>query len=169
MRLPAALFKRGEPELRPGGRGTLQCGVYGEEDTMAQLSLDAQELATIAWFLETAVVSLKEALEEAEEEGVEDAVRARDLYDLEGLREALQSSLGAAPEGGEAAALELTPRQLDRLARLADDAARLCRGETPRGDLELPSALNEAATLEKTLTGIRDKALGHPEHAGDLH
>jgi hypothetical protein len=136
---------------------------------MAQLGLDAQELATIAWFLETAVVSLKEALEEAEEEGVEDAVRARDLYDLEGLREALQGSLGAAPEGQEAVPLEVTPRQLDRLARLADDAARLCRGEAPRGDMELPAALPEAATLEKTLAGVRDKAQGHPEYPGEQH
>ena len=134
---------------------------------MAQLELTTQELATVAWFLEAAVVSLKEALEEAEEEGVEDAVRARDLYDLEGLRQTLQEGMGAAPEGE--AVVELDARQLARLARLADDAARLCRGETPRGDLELPSALPEAATLEKTLAGVRDKAAGHPEYAGDLH
>ncbi|HKJ71298.1 MAG TPA: hypothetical protein VKA55_06060 [Gammaproteobacteria bacterium] len=136
---------------------------------MARLELTTQELATVAWFLEAAVVSLKEALEEAEEEGVEDAVRARDLYDLEGLREALQGSLGAAPEGTAATPLELTPTQLHRLGRLADDAARLCRGETPHGDLELPSALSEAATLEKTLAGVRDKARAHPEAPGESH
>jgi len=136
---------------------------------MAQLELTAQELATVAWFLETAVVSLKEALEEAEEEGVEDAVRVRDLYDLEGLREALQGSLGAASEGEGATPLELTPRQLDRLGRLAEDAARLCRGEAPRGDMELPSALTEAEALEKTLVGVRDKAYGHPDFPGESH
>lgn len=136
---------------------------------MARLELSAQELATIAWFLETAVVSLKEALEEAEEEGVEDAVRVRDLNDLEGLREAMQGSLGAAPEGEDARPLELAPRQLEQLARLADDAARLCRGEPPRGDMELPSALPEAEALEKTLIALRDKARGHPEAPGELH
>ena len=134
---------------------------------MAQLSLTTQEVATLAWFLEAAVVSLKEALEEAEAEGVEDAVRARDLYDLEGLREAFQGAMGEAPEGQ--AALDLAPRQLDRLGRLADDAARLCRGEAPRDDLELPSALPEAETLEKTLTGVRDKVIAHPDYTGDLN
>lgn len=136
---------------------------------MARLQLSAQELATIAWFLESAVVSLKEALEEAEEEGVEDAVRVRDLYDLEGLRASLQGSLGAGPEGEEAVPLELTPRQLGQLGRLAEDAARLCRGETPRGDLEAPSALAEAGALEATLNAIRDKVRSHPEAPDEPH
>lgn len=134
---------------------------------MAQLALTTQEVATVAWFLEAAVVSLKEALEEAEAEGVEDALRARDLYDLEALRAAFQGAMGEAPEGQ--ATLDLAPGQLDRLARLADDAARLCRGETPRGDLELPSSLPEANTLEKALIAVRDKAVAHPEYTGDLN
>ncbi|MEF8793739.1 hypothetical protein [Thiohalorhabdus sp.] len=133
---------------------------------MAQVSLTTQEVATLAWFLEAAVVSLKEALEEAESEGVEDVVRARDLYDLETLREAFQGAMGEALE--EKATLELAPGKLDRLARLADDAARLCRGETPRQDLELPSTLPEAETLEKTLVAVRDKVVEHPEYTGDF-
>ncbi len=135
---------------------------------MAQLELDAQELATMAWFLETAVVSLKEALEEEEAtEGVGDAVRARDLYDLEGLRERVQIGLGERSQEDDASRrIDLTARQLQRLERLAADALCLCRGERPGTPLDSPPALAEAGALEEVLKGVRSKVQGHPGYPG---
>ena len=122
----------------------------------------------MAWFLETAVVSLKEVLEEPESEGLGDAVRVRDLDDLEGLRERIQSQVGQGGEEERPRVLELTPTQLHRLGRLAEDAGRLCREESPRMPMESPSALPEAQALERILEGVRKKVRGHPEHpAGD--
>lgn len=131
---------------------------------MAEIHLDPEEIATVAWFLETAVVSLKEALEEeGETEGVGDAVRVRDLHDLEDLRQRIQLGLRSqSPEGSEEA-VELPPEQLRNLARLAGDALRLCRGETPHKPLETPPALADASGLEGILEGVQSKAQGHPE------
>jgi len=133
---------------------------------MARLETTTHELALLAWFVEAAVVSLKVSLEEQEEqEGVEDALRARDLYVLEGLREALQGAMGAA---GEAQAeLELDAEQLNRLGRLAEDAIALCRGERPDSDLAEMAVPPDAAALEQSLTAVRDKVHGHPEYTGE--
>ncbi|MFP4560476.1 MAG: hypothetical protein ACLFRB_07590 [Thiohalorhabdus sp.] len=131
---------------------------------MATVRLDAQELAVAAWFVESAVVSLKEYLEEEEgtdaEEGVEDAMRVRDLYLLEEIRAALQGE----PAQTEGAALELTPQQLERLGRLADDAAALCRGERPRAEMQEMPLPPDAGALAHTLEGLRDRLRAHPQH-----
>jgi len=135
---------------------------------MARLELTIHEIALVAWFVEAAVVSLKESLEEQEEqEGVEDALRARDLYVLDALREALQGGMGAAQGTEQGAALELSGEQLNRVGRLAEDAIALCRGQQPDSDLAEMAVPPDAASLEKTLAGIRDKVQGHPDYTGD--
>ncbi|MFA9460758.1 hypothetical protein [Thiohalorhabdus methylotrophus] len=128
---------------------------------MATAHLDAQELAITAWFVESAVVSLKEYLEEDAEEGVEDALRVRDLYLLEGIRSLLQGHLGSA----ESVSLELSAEQLERLSRLADDAAALCRGQRPgTEEMQALSTPPDASALAHILEGLRDKLRAHPEH-----
>lgn len=134
---------------------------------MAVIRMDAQELATVAWFLESAIVSLKENLEEAEEEGVEDAVRARDLYELEGLRETLQAGLREGTEDDGGRSVDLEPRQLARLGRLAGDAAALCRGEKTDADLGAMGIPPEAGALAATLAAVRDRARAHPQFPDD--
>ncbi|KPV40404.1 hypothetical protein AN478_06280 [Thiohalorhabdus denitrificans] len=132
---------------------------------MATVQLDAQELAVTAWFVESAVVSLKEYLEEEgeeadSEEGMESAMRVRDLSLLEEVRAALQGGPGQT----EGAALELTPEQLERLGRLADDAAALCRGERPRPEMQEMPLPPDAGALAHTLEGLRDRLRAHPQH-----
>ena len=128
---------------------------------MPQLQLDAQEIATLAWFLESAIVSLKESLEEEDEvQGVEDALTARDLDALEGLRGALQGALG-----GEGAAVELTPEQMQRLARLADDAARVCRGG--KGERVMGPGPGDASALAGAVEAVAGRVRAHAEYPGD--
>ncbi len=129
---------------------------------MATVRMSAQELATVAWFLEAAVVSLKENLEEAEEEGMEDAARARHLYLLEGLRKSLQEGLRSEDGEGEHW-VELDPGQLGLLERLAGDALALCRGEKPGTDLDGMGTPPDAAALASILSGVRDRLRTHPQ------
>jgi len=135
---------------------------------MARLEFNTHEIALVAWFLEAAVVSLKESLEEQEEqEGVEDALRARDLYLLESLRETLQGAMGSAQGAEQGAVLELSGEQLNRLGRLAGDAIALCRGQQPDSDLAEMAVPPDAASLEKSLAAVRDRVQGHPEYTGE--
>jgi hypothetical protein len=135
---------------------------------MVRLELTTHELALVAWFVEAAVVSLKESLEEQEEqEGVEDALRARDLFTLEALRESLQSGMGQAQGGEQGAAVELEAEQLNRLGRLAEDAVTLCRGKTPDSELAAMDTPPDAGALADSLAGIRDKVRAHPQYSGD--
>ncbi|HKJ87031.1 MAG TPA: hypothetical protein VKA48_00735 [Gammaproteobacteria bacterium] len=127
---------------------------------MATVDLDVQERATLAWFVESAVVSLKEHLEEDEEEGVEDALRVRDLYLLDGIRTALQGGLGDTETAGP----DLSAEQMERLSRLADNAAALCRGERVHGDMRTMPIPPDASALARILAGIRDKLRAHPDH-----
>ena len=128
---------------------------------MPQLQLEPQEVATLAWFLESAIVSLKESLEEEDEvQGVEDALAARDLQALEGLRGALQGALGA-----EAAAVGLDGEQMQRLARLADDAARVCRGG--QGERVLSPGPGDASALAQAMEAVAGRARAHPDYPGD--
>jgi hypothetical protein len=128
---------------------------------MPQLQLDAQEIATLAWFLESAIVSLKESLEEEDEvHGVEDALAARDLDALEGLRGTLQGALGA-----EGAPVELTGEQMHRLARLADDAARVCRGG--KGERVMGPGPGDSSALAGAVEAVAGRVRAHPDYPGD--
>ena len=124
---------------------------------MSRLQLSARELATLSWFLEAAVVSIKESLEEEREEGVEDALRVRELHELEELRSHLH--VGSAAESHE---LELSPPALGRLHRLAQDAIALCRGERPDGLEDMP-APGDASSLRAVLEAVRDRLQAHPD------
>ena len=128
---------------------------------MPQLQLDPQEVATLAWFLESAIVSLKESLEDEEEaHGVADALAARDLQALEGLRDALRGALGA-----ELAPVERTGEQMQRLVRLADDAARVCRGG--QGERVMAPGPGDASALAGAVEAVAGRVRAHPDYPGE--
>ncbi len=128
---------------------------------MAELELTKEELATLSWFLESAIVAQKEGLEEAEEKGLEDAFRVQDLAQLEELREIVHNRLVQVKGRDTVSTLNLTPKQLKRLDQLAEDGIALCRGQ--EGGMDRPTPGSDVQGLTQILEEIREKTHACPD------